>query len=90
MPSPNYTPQPYQPLASPPPGGYAQFQYGSTTAGADPRTTHAQIYRPTEHEAGVVDHANPEKKERSSNMGKRAEKVEKGVGKFLKKLDKKF
>lgn len=27
---------------------------------------------------------------RNSNMGKRVDKVEKGVGKFLKKLDKKF
>ena len=90
MPSPSYTPQPYQPLASPPPGGYAQFQYGSTGVGADPRSTHQQLFRPTEQEAGTVDHEAAGKKERNSNMGKRAEKVEKGVGKFLKKLDKKF
>jgi hypothetical protein len=37
-----------------------------------------------------VDGHEPEPKQRNSNMGRRAEKVEKGVGKFLKKLDKKF
>jgi hypothetical protein len=85
LPSPGYAPQPYQPLASPPPGGYAQFQYGST--GATPPTQ--QLYRPTEQEAGVQGNE-PAPGQRNSNMGKRAEKVEKGVGRFLKKLDKKF
>jgi hypothetical protein len=50
---------------------------------------HQQLYRPTESEAGVVDNSNPAA-QRNSNMGKRVDKVEKGVGKFLKKLDKKF
>ncbi|KAF2109296.1 hypothetical protein BDV96DRAFT_244412 [Lophiotrema nucula] len=96
--SPGYAPQSYQPLASPnhpPPGGYTQYSYSSTnqqTPGIDPygqQQHHQQLYRPTEQEASV--HGNePAGKERQSNMGKRAEKVEKGIGSFLKKLDKKF
>lgn len=100
LPSPGFPPQhqAYQPLASPPPGGYSTFQYGSTgvspAATADPYSTqtgtgvHQQMYRPTEQEAGTVD--NEVQGVRNSNIGKRAERVEKGVGKFLKKLDKKF
>ncbi|KAJ4286325.1 hypothetical protein N0V90_013359 [Kalmusia sp. IMI 367209] len=92
VPSPGYAPQQYQPLASPPPGGYTQYQYGSTTQqtpGTDPYALHQQLYRPTEQEAGTKDHNAPPAP-RTSNMGKRAEKVEKGVGKFLKKLDKRL
>jgi hypothetical protein len=50
---------------------------------------HQQLYRPTEQEAGTVGNE-PAAKQSSSNIGRRAEKVEKGVGRFLKKLDKKF
>jgi hypothetical protein len=93
LPSPGYAPQQqYQPLASPPPGGFTQYQYSSTTQqtpGTDPYAMHQQLYRPTQQEANVVDNE-PTPAQRQSNMGKRAEKVEKGVGKFLKKLDKKF
>ena len=84
-PSPGYSAQHYQPHASPPPGGYSQYQYGATSQ--VPQTQ--QLYRPTEHEAGVNNHEAPPA-QRNSNIGKRAEKVEKGVGRFLKKLDKKF
>lgn len=93
LPSPGYTPQPYQPMASPPPGGYAQFQYGSTTphqAAGESHGVHQQLYRPTEHEASIKDHERVGSSEKKSNMGKRAEKLEKGIGGFLKKLDKKF
>ncbi|KAF2476437.1 uncharacterized protein BDR25DRAFT_277547 [Lindgomyces ingoldianus] len=98
MPSPGYAPQPYQPLASPghpPPGGYTQYKYGSTTQqapGTDPyNPMHQQLYKPTEDEASVAAHGGePPQGQRNSNIGKRAEKVEKGVGRFLKKLDKKF
>ncbi|PSN63129.1 hypothetical protein BS50DRAFT_500265, partial [Corynespora cassiicola Philippines] len=92
LPSPGYAPQQYQPLASPPPGGYGSFQYGSTAAqnsDSNPFSMHQQLYRPTEQEASVV-HNEPAPGQRNSNIGRRAEKVEKGVGKFLKKLDKKF
>ncbi|KAF2271126.1 hypothetical protein CC78DRAFT_563675 [Lojkania enalia] len=95
VPSPGYAPQPYNPMASPghpPPGGFAQYQYGSTnqqTLGTDSYAVQQQLYRPTEQEAGV--HGNePAPPQRNSNIGKRADKIEKGVGKFLKKLDKKF
>lgn len=93
--SPGYAPQSYKPLASPgmPPGGYAQYQYGSTAQqaqGADPYAMHQQVYRPTEDEAAVAVHGHEPPQQRNSNIGKRAEKVEKGVGRFLKKLDKKF
>lgn len=90
IPSPGYKPQNYQPLASPPPGGYSQYQYSSTGAAQDPYATHQQLYRPTEQEASTVDHLPAGAPGAKSNIGKRAEKVEKGVGKFLKKLDKKF
>ncbi|KAF2192709.1 hypothetical protein K469DRAFT_694769 [Zopfia rhizophila CBS 207.26] len=95
VPSPGYAPQGYQPLTSPghpPPGGYTQYSYGSTAQqvpGAHPYNMHQQLYRPTEQEASV-DGNEPSSGQRQSNIGKRAEKVEKGVGKFLKKLDKKF
>ncbi|KAF2752046.1 hypothetical protein M011DRAFT_435344 [Sporormia fimetaria CBS 119925] len=91
LPSPGFGPgqpqQQYQPLASPPVGGYGQYQYGSTSQQVP--GTAPQLYRPTEHEAGV-DGNEPTPAARNSNIGRRAEKVEKGVGKFLKKLDKKF
>lgn len=51
---------------------------------------HQQLYRPTEHEASIKDHERVGSSEKKSNMGKRAEKLEKGIGGFLKKLDKKF
>jgi hypothetical protein len=96
LPSPGFPPQ-YQPMTSPPPGGYSQYQYGSTGGQAPATNPHAvshdlhqQLYRPSEHEATVVNHANPNPEPRNSNIGKRVDKVEKGVGKFLKKLDKKF
>jgi hypothetical protein len=81
----------HQSIASPPPGGYSQFQYGSTSpATPDATSVHQQIYRPTEHEATIVGHDPVPTAEPNSNMGKRVSKVEKGVGRFLKKLDKTF
>lgn len=71
--------------------GYGQHQYGSTaqqTAGTDPADLHKQFYRPTEQEAGTTDHSTAAAP--NSNMGKRVVKVEKGVGRFLKKLDSKW
>ncbi|KAF9698743.1 hypothetical protein EKO04_003263 [Ascochyta lentis] len=71
--------------------GYGQHQYGSTAQqapGTDPAELHKQFYRPTEHEAGVTEHSTASAP--NSNMGKRVVKVEKGVGRFLKKLDSKW
>ena len=97
--SPSYTAGPQSP-GLPSPGlnqpqnylGYAQHQYGSTvqqTPATDTADLHKQFYRPTEQEATITDHttatATP-----NSNMGKRVVKVEKGVGRFLKKLDSKW
>ncbi|KAJ4983386.1 RNA recognition motif-containing protein [Stagonosporopsis vannaccii] len=70
--------------------GYAQHPYGSTAQqapGTNPADVHKQFYRPTEQEAGVTDHSTAAAP--NSNMGKRVVKVEKGVGRFLKKLDSK-
>ena len=91
LPSPGFPPQHYQPMASPPPGGYSRYSYASTTAPAptDPQSIHQQLYRPNESEAAIVDHHGPNK-HATSNVGKRVEKVEKGVGRFLKRLDKKL
>ncbi|KAF9735315.1 hypothetical protein PMIN02_002118 [Paraphaeosphaeria minitans] len=105
LPSPGLGPQQYQPMASPPAGGYAQYQYGSTSpqqqagaeaygmhpqiAGAETYGMHQQLYRPTEQEAQTKYHTAPGTQAKS-NIGKRAEKFEKGIGGFLKKLDKKF
>ncbi|KAF2823214.1 hypothetical protein CC86DRAFT_328317, partial [Ophiobolus disseminans] len=97
LPSPGLPPPQYQPMTSPPPGGYTQYQYGSTSGAAPTSNPHAvshdmhqQLYRPSEQEASVVGNENPNPQPRNSNIGKRVDKVEKGVGKFLKKLDKKF
>jgi len=68
--------------------GYAQHQYGSTGQQANAADVHKQFYRPTEQEAGVSDHSTAAAP--NSNMGKRVVKVEKGVGRFLKKLDSKW
>ncbi|KAJ4336731.1 hypothetical protein N0V95_008519 [Ascochyta clinopodiicola] len=71
--------------------GYGQHQYASTAQqapGTDPAELHKQFYRPTEHEAGVTDNSTATAP--NSNMGKRVVKVEKGVGRFLKKLDSKW
>lgn len=72
-------------MASP---AYSQYQYGSTAAQG--QSMHQQLYRPTETEAAVHHHENPNGPQRNSNIGKRVDKVEKGIGSFLKKLDKKF
>jgi hypothetical protein len=76
-------------MASP---SYSQYQYSSTTAQAQAQTQgqsiHQQLYRPTESEA-AAHHEGPNV-QRNSNIGKRVDKVEKGIGSFLKKLDKKF
>lgn len=84
MPSPGIV-QPQQYL------GYAQHQYSSTSQqapGTNPADLHKQFYRPTEQEASVTDHSTATTP--NSNMGKRVVKVEKGVGRFLKKLDSKW
>ncbi|KAF2089163.1 hypothetical protein K490DRAFT_72769 [Saccharata proteae CBS 121410] len=103
--SPGFTPQSpgysTTPLQSPgmPPGGYAQYHYGQqpVKSQAEMYAVHSQAYRPTEAEAahghgghrGSVGQAGPG----VPGPGRfeiKVDKVEKGVGRFLKKLDKKL
>ena len=76
-----------------PPGGYAQYSYDQQPQRYEPGSeydVHNQVYRPTEAEA-----KKPSKKAydggyQQGNLGQKAEKVEKGVNKYLKKLEKKI
>ncbi|KAH7048460.1 hypothetical protein B0J12DRAFT_115684 [Macrophomina phaseolina] len=87
--------------SAPPPGGYSQFSYGQQTtqpqqSQSDMYAVHGQLYRPTELEASVHGHqkaAPPQPGPGAPGPGKfeqRVDRVEKGVSKFLKRLDKKL
>lgn len=85
-----------RPASQEPPGGYSNYQYGqphhhhSHHSHGDPNDIHSQVYRPTEEEA--KSHGSHRKKS-SAGPGKIEEKVdraEKGVNRFLKKLEKKI
>ncbi|KAF2203143.1 hypothetical protein GQ43DRAFT_282542 [Delitschia confertaspora ATCC 74209] len=96
LPSPGYPPQ-YQSVHSPglpPSGGYAQYQYNANQGQPSAENSyglHQQLYRPTEQEATIRhNEPPPAPKEKHGNLEKRAEKIEKGVGRFLKRLDKKL
>lgn len=54
---------------------------------------HQQLYRPTEQEASIRHNEptpQPSQEKKGGKLEHRAEKIEKGVGRFLKKLDKKL
>lgn len=101
----NYSGSPGFPAASssapgviPPPGGFANFQYtkrsNTQPLGTD-YSIHQQVYRPTESEAAHGKTAKSGKTPQAAKTprGKledRAEKLEKGVGSLLKKLEKKI
>ncbi|KKY22847.1 putative rna recognition motif-containing protein [Diplodia seriata] len=88
----------------PPPGGFAQYSYGQPTgqpqqqSQADAYAVHGQMYRPTEQEASVRGHDRPAQQQVAAGPGaagpgkfeQRVDRVEKGVSKFLKRLDKKL
>lgn len=89
----------------PPPGGYANYTYvqpNPSTASADAHEIHSQLYRPTEAEAQassrggaklVADQptkAGPGQASAAGKLEVRAERLEKGVNRFLKKLDGKW
>ncbi|KAF9641802.1 hypothetical protein BFW01_g3924 [Lasiodiplodia theobromae] len=82
----------------PPPGGYAQYSYGQPTSQpqsqAESYAVHGQLYRPTEQEASIRGHDRPgQPGPGAAPPGKfeqRVDRVEKGVSKFLKRLDKKL
>jgi hypothetical protein len=83
----------YPPVHSPghaPPGGFSNYSYNSNQIpSASNHDIHSQVYRPTEHEANShVKPANPNQP--PGGFEQRVDKLEKGMGRFLKKLDKKF
>ncbi|KAI9807902.1 MAG: hypothetical protein M1825_005208 [Sarcosagium campestre] len=91
--SPGFSPAQAQPLSQPPMGGYSDYQYGQSQQQqqqqhgqpVDPYAYHNQVYRPTEAEAA----AHAPKPPKPGQEGRLDARVQKGVGKFLKKLEKK-
>jgi hypothetical protein len=93
-----YGQQQQQQQQQPPIGGYSDYQYSSTgtpqqqPAGAN--EIHGQLYRPTQVEAGGSQGQPQAPPQPSGQPSGRLEagvgKVEKGVGRFLKKLEKKI
>jgi hypothetical protein len=81
---------------TPPVGGYSNYQYGqqgqrpvSGSGGQDPYNVHGQVYRPAETEH--VSHHKPSRTPTSaSHKPSNAEKLEKGVGRLFKKIEKKI
>lgn len=75
-------------------GGYAQYSYtqqpSQTAIQPDQAyVVHQQAYRPTEAEAQAQLHQ-PGPPQNGGKLEQRVDRVEKGVGRFLKKLDKKM
>ena len=74
-----------QAAASPPPGGYSTYSYNQNqTSQHAPHEIHQQMYRPTEAEAAIV---SKKKKQQAAKPGGKVDQVEKGINRFLKKLD---
>jgi hypothetical protein len=84
----------------PPPGGYAQYSYDQPAKQYDPGSQydiHNQVYRPTEAEVNKPTRK-PSKPSKlpydggyqPGKLEQGAEKVEKGINKYLKKLEKKI
>lgn len=73
-----------------PAGGYSSYSYGQQQAqqNYNSNAIHAQQYNPTEAEAAA--HGAKPGQQQAGGWASRADKAEKSVGKFLKKLDKKF
>lgn len=87
------SPQP-PPQAQPPPGGFAQHNYGQSNQqySGNPYDVHNQVYRPTEEEA-APHHRKPSRQSTSKPQSKfdaGADRVEKGVGRLFKKIEKKI
>ena len=85
--------------AAAPQGGYSNHQYGqavllqqqpAATAG-NPYDVHSQFYRPTEEEHQTRHHSRPSRTSTSSqHRPGNVEKVEKSMGRFFKKIEKKI
>ena len=95
-PPPPYGPSNVQTAAhAAPPGGFSNYTYTSQLPPqqvyGDPAATHSQLYRPTEAEAAHgVGHSAPAKPSRLDRHFDRFGNLEKGVNKWLKKLDQKI
>ncbi|KAF4629498.1 hypothetical protein G7Y89_g8645 [Cudoniella acicularis] len=83
--------------ATAPPGGFAQYSYSNRPVSSQPLlddySVHQQVYRPTEAEAKK--HGKKKKKDvpKDSPRGAledSAEKMDKGVSNFLKRIEKKI
>ncbi|KAK8061784.1 hypothetical protein PG994_008150 [Apiospora phragmitis] len=86
-------------LSSPPPGGYANYNYTTSNpsgaGGATDYSIHSQVYRPTEQEAvhrkGESGGSyRPRSGEERSKLGQNADRLERGVTGMFKKLEKKL
>jgi hypothetical protein len=91
IPSGSHAPLQSPPITSPPPGGFSSYQY-TTVAGqplSNDYSIHQQVYRPTEGESTVKFSDKPPGQPRGK-FEDRAEKVEKRVGGFLKKFEKRY
>lgn len=86
-------------------GGYSTYQYPSSAqaSGQNPYDVHQQVYRPTEHEASMSGRHHDRKSSGRPGTGSgsqtqndpgrkesRADKVEKGVGRLFKKIEKRI
>jgi hypothetical protein len=88
-PPPQYSQAPPPPAASPPQGGYSNYQYSPAQAAplSNEYSIHQQIYRPTEGEHAIKH--KPAKAPRGQ-LEDSAQKLEKGITSFLKKVEKKY
>lgn len=92
-------PNAYSAPGQAPPGGFAQYNYNTgATSNTKPlhndHSMHSQVYRPTEIEMNTKHNDKPvaagPQKPPAGKLEARASKLEKGVGGFLKKLEKKI
>jgi hypothetical protein len=84
----------------PPTGGYANYHYGHASQPAvgvppaasphNPYDIHNQVYRPTEAEHQTHHHSKPSKSSSSHKEPSTVERIDKGLGKFFKKVEKKI
>lgn len=88
-----------RPQNQPPPGGYSNYEYNQPQqhhhhhhSQGDPYDVHNQVYRPTEAEGRHGQHRPSEAGpgQQPGKLEQRADRLEKGVNKWLKKLDKKI
>lgn len=89
------------PQHQPPPGGYSTYDYRSQSQRPPSQPgnmydIHQQVYRPTEAEAGAhgrkhrVNSSHSGSMDRLDRKESRGERVEKGVGRLFKKIEKKI